>query len=277
MIANLKEEYELTQNPEDAELLIVNSCGFITPAKEETLQTIFDLDEVRKEGSTLVMSGCMSERYKNELPEELPEVDIFTGVGDYHKISEIVKERENRFSNKAYLIDSEERVVTGSISHAYIKIGEGCNQSCSFCSIPKFKGKLQSRNLQSIVSEIENLVAQGFYDFSFISQDSSSYGRDIGEKDGLLKLIDEVEKIEGLKSARILYLYPTTVSEKLISKIANSEKFHNYFDIPIQHISDRMLKIMKRGFGKEQTLKLLQKNAFNSKLICKNLLYCWTH
>lgn len=259
MIAKLREEYDLTNYPEEAELLIVNSCGFIGPAKEESIETVFDLNSKRKDGSLLVLSGCLSERYKDELQNELKEVDIFTGVGDYHKIDELVRERRNQFSPKSYLIGDEDRVVTGSISHAYIKIGEGCNQKCSFCAIPTFKGKLQSREIAQVVREIERLVKVGFYDFSFISQDSSSYLRDFGEKDGLIKLIDEVEKIDGVLSARILYLYPSTTSFELIEKIASSQKFHKYFDIPIQHISDKMLKIMKRGFGKEKSLEILQK------------------
>ena len=176
-----------------------------------------------------------------------------------------MKNRENKFSEKTFLISNEERIITGSISHAYIKISEGCNQKCSFCAIPKFKGKLQSRKLDFIIDEVKKLTKQGFYDFSFISQDSSAYLRDFNIKNGLIKLIDEIDKIEEVKSARILYLYPATTSSELIKKIANS-KFHNYFDIPIQHISEKMLKIKKRGFGKEKTIKLLNeiKNIPNS-------------
>ncbi len=259
MIARLSSEYQLTHEPTEADLLLVNTCGFIQPAKEESIETILELDSVRKEKSTLVMSGCLSERYQNELQDELSEVDIFTGVGDYHKIDELVREHRSQFSPKSYLIGDEDRVVTGSISHAYIKIGEGCNQKCSFCAIPNFKGKLQSRNLEHIVDEVERLVDLGFYDFSFISQDSSSYGRDLGNKNGLIDIIGEIEKIEGVKSARILYLYPSTTSFGLLEAIENSHKFHNYFDIPVQHTSDKMLKIMKRGFGKEKTVELLQK------------------
>jgi ribosomal protein S12 methylthiotransferase len=259
MIAKLRDEYDLTDDPEDAELLIVNTCGFIQPAKEESIQTVLDLDSHRKEDSVLVMSGCLSERYQNELADELKEVDIFTGVGDYHIIDQLVREKRNQFSPKAYLIGDEDRVVTGSVTHAYIKIGEGCNQKCSFCAIPSFKGKLQSRKIESIVEEINRLTSLGFYDFSFISQDSSSFGRDQGDREGLIHLIDEVNKIDEVKSARMLYLYPSTTSFELIEKIGSSEKFHSYFDIPIQHISDKMLRVMKRGFGKEKTVELLRK------------------
>lgn len=250
--------YELCDDPSKADVLIVNTCGFIGPAKEESLNTIFSLHEARKKGSVLVMAGCLSERYKEDLTKELKEVDLFTGVGDYDKIDEIIALRQNRFSPATYLLNEEERVITGSNAHAYVKLSEGCNQACSFCAIPGFKGKLHSRTLESLVKEVKALVAKGFYDFSFISQDSSSYLRDIGEKEGLIKLIDAVEKIEWVKSARILYLYPTTTSNALIERIIASPLFHNYFDMPIQHISDSMLKRMKRGAGKERIIEQLE-------------------
>ncbi len=251
--------YELCDDPSIADVLIVNTCGFIGPAKEESLNTIFSLHEARKKESLLVMAGCLTQRYKDELRAELKEVDLFTGVGDYDKIDEIIALKQNRFTPSVYLIDEAERVITGSNAHAFVKLSEGCNQACSFCAIPSFKGKLHSRTLASLVKEVKSLVSKGFYDFSFISQDSSSFLRDIGEKEGLIRLIDEIEKIEGVKSARILYLYPTTTSDALIDRIISSPIFHNYFDMPIQHISDTMLKRMKRGAGKARILELLEK------------------
>jgi len=248
----------LTDDAEDADVIIVNTCGFINAAKEESLNTVLSLHEVRKEDSILVMAGCLSERYREELAQEIPEVDIFTGVGDYDKIDELLKEKKSRFSDEVYLIDGAQRVVTGSSYHAYIKLSEGCNQVCSFCAIPSFKGKLNSRSLDSIAKEVQELVAKGYYDFSFVSQDSSSFLRDQNVKEGLSLLIERIELIEGVKSARILYLYPSTSSLKLIKRIGESAIFHNYFDMPIQHINDAMLRIMKRGFGKEKTLELLQ-------------------
>ena len=266
MLGRLK-DYEITNEPEKADVLIVNTCGFIGPAKEESLETIFDLHLKRKKDSLLVVSGCLTQRYQEELQKELKEIDIFTGVGDYDKIDKIIKEKESKFSNETYLLSTEERVITGSKAHAYIKLSEGCNQACSFCAIPGFKGKLKSRDLQDIIKEVENLVKKGYFDFSFISQDSSSYLRDFGENDGLIKLIKEIEKIDGVKSARILYLYPTTTSDKLIDTIISSSVFHNYFEMPIQHISDKMLKIMKRGAPskriKEQLYKMREaKDSF---------------
>lgn len=250
--------YEMCDDPSQADVLIVNTCGFIGPAKEESLNTIFSLHEARKKGSLLVMAGCLSERYKEDLTKELKEVDLFTGVGDYDKIDEIIALRQNRFTPTTYLMNEEERVITGSNAHAYVKLSEGCNQACSFCAIPGFKGKLHSRTLESLIKEVKALVSKGFYDFSFISQDSSSYLRDMGEKEGLIALIDAVEKIEGIKSARILYLYPTTTSNALIERIIASSLFHNYFDMPIQHISDAMLKRMKRGAGRERIIEQLE-------------------
>ncbi len=250
-------EYKLIYDPKDADVIIINTCGFIDAAKKESIETILKLHDIRKEDSLLVVSGCLSERYQKELQKEIPEVDIFTGVGDYDKIDELIEKRQSRFSPKTYLLKNEKRVVTGSSYHAYIKLSEGCNQQCSFCAIPQFKGKLQSRELYMIVDEVKSLVEQGFYDFSFISQDSSSYLRDFGIKDGLIHLVKEIEKIQGVKSARILYLYPSTLSFNVLEVIASSKVFHNYFDIPLQHISDHVLKIMKRGVGKEIILKQL--------------------
>lgn len=262
------QNYDITDDISDADVIIVNTCGFIKSAKEESIQTILEMHEARKNGSLLVVTGCLMQRYKDELMKELPEVDLFTGVADYDKIDEIILKRQNLFSPDTYLQANEERVITGSNYHAYIKISEGCNQKCSFCAIPTFKGKLKSRSLENIVNEVKNLVKKGYYDFSFLSQDSSSYMRDHGVSDGLINLIDEIEKIKGVRSARILYLYPSTTSKELVSRIIASPIFHNYFDMPIQHISENMLKIMKRGSGAKKIKELLNlmRNAQNSFL-----------
>ncbi|RXJ98575.1 30S ribosomal protein S12 methylthiotransferase RimO [Arcobacter sp. CECT 8986] len=251
-------EYKLTNDNENADVIIVNTCGFIDSAKEESINTILNLHEQRKKDSVLVMAGCLSERYKEDLQKELPEIDVFTGVGDYDRIDELVQQKQSNFKNEVFLAnDTNERVITGSNYHAYVKLSEGCNQACSFCAIPSFKGKLHSRTLQSLVKEVKSLVSKGFVDFSFVSQDSSSFLRDLGHKDGLIDLIDEIEKIDGIKTARILYLYPSTTSLELIDKIADSKVFVNYFDMPLQHISASMLKIMKRGKGVEKLRELM--------------------
>ncbi len=250
--------YKIIDEPEEADVIIVNTCGFIESAKQESLNTIFDMHERRKENSVLVMSGCLSERYKEQLQDSLEEVDIFTGVGDYDIIDTLVEQKRSQFSNKVFLADENlDRVVTGSNFHAYIKLSEGCNQTCAFCAIPNFKGKLQSRTIDSIAAEVSNMVKNGYYDFSFVSQDSSSYLLDHKQKDGIEQLIDAVEKIPGVKSARILYLYPSTTSVELIEKIASSKIFHSYYDMPLQHSTQNMLKIMKRGKGVEKLKELM--------------------
>ncbi|MCW8822423.1 MAG: 30S ribosomal protein S12 methylthiotransferase RimO [Sulfurovum sp.] len=258
MLGRLK-EYEITDDNTEADVIIVNTCGFIDAAKEESINTVLNLHDARKKNSILVMSGCLTERYKEELQADMPEIDIFTGVGDYEKIDQLIASKQSTFSPEVYLAtENSGRVITGSNYHAYIKIAEGCNQSCSFCAIPSFKGKLHSRSLSSIIKEVENLVSQGFYDFSFISQDSSSYGRDMKLSDGLIDLIKGVEAVKGVKSARILYLYPSTTTFALIDAIADSNVFQTYYDMPIQHIEDSVLKIMKRGFGEKKTIELLE-------------------
>jgi len=251
--------YEITDDAGTADVIIVNTCGFIEAAKEESIHTVLDLHEQRKENSILVMSGCLTERYQAELQESMPEIDIFTGVGDYERIDALISQKQSTFTPEVYLANEKaDRIITGSSYHAYIKIAEGCNQSCSFCAIPSFKGKLHSRTLDSIVTEVTNLVENGFYDFSFISQDSSSFGRDAQMSDGLIDLIHAIEGIEGVCSARILYLYPSTTTFELIDAISNSSVFQTYYDMPIQHIDNAVLKTMKRGFGEKKTIELLQ-------------------
>ena len=316
------QNYELTDEPASADVMIVNTCGFIASAKQESIRAILKLSEQKKSGALLVVTGCLMQRYKDELMRELPEVDIFSGVGDYDKIDEMILKKQNLFSPQTYLQSpalTSSRVITGSNYHAYVKISEGCNQKCSFCAIPSFKGRLKSRSIDDIEAEVRSLVARGFYDFSFIAQDSSSYGRDLrrgnkgrsnfkgsegelnfaGFRDGrnsddssggaadkisaqsrlsygkdssdesasdekaheqdidLVALIKRIEKIRGVKVARVLYLYPTSTDERLIRAIVDSPVFANYFDMPIQHSSDKMLKVMRRGSGAARIKELL--------------------
>jgi len=257
MLGKLKEQYELTDDPSKADLIIVNTCGFIDPAKEESIDTVLELAQEKKESAKLVVTGCLSERYKDVLPKEIPEVDIWSGVGDFGNIDKVINSgKKTYFSDRVFLIHDEERIITGSSYHAYIKLSEGCNQKCAFCAIPNFKGRLNSRPIEEIIEEIKKLKAKGYKDFSLVSQDSSSYLRDKGVKDGLERLIDEIDKIEGI-TARILYLYPSTTTKRLVRKIFSSKNVQNYFDIPIQHISPRVLKIMKRNSSVEKLKNLL--------------------
>lgn len=252
-------DYELIDSPEFADVIIVNTCGFIQSAKEESIQTILQASSARKKGALLVASGCLTQRYKDELKELIPEIDIITGVGDFNKIDEMLHSKNSELTPNVFLADeSNKRVITGSHIHAYIKISEGCNQNCSFCAIPTFKGRLQSREIDSVLKEIQNLVADGYSDFTFIAQDSSSYLRDKKNQDGLINLIDAIEKQNLAKTARILYLYPSSTTLELIKKIQDSKIFQNYFDMPIQHISDNMLKRMKRGANKQKHIELLK-------------------
>lgn len=256
MLGNLS-EYENTQNLSEADVVIVNTCGFIEAAKQESIQSILNALESKKKDAILVASGCLSERYAKELKQEIPEIDIITGVGDYDKINQLIESRkigDSILSNHTGVFlanENHHRVISGSSIHAYIKLSEGCNQKCSFCAIPSFKGKLHSRTLESVLKEVKNLVARGFRDFSFIAQDSSSYLRDFGVNDGLVDLIKSIDKLanDGLeiKSARILYLYPSSTSKGLISAIRDSKVFQNYFDMPLQHSSKKVLKTMGRS------------------------------
>lgn len=260
--------YEIIQDYTQADVIIINTCGFIQSAKEESIATILQVAQNKKEGALIVASGCLTQRYQNELRELVPEIDIITGVGDYDKIDMMIEQKKGILSQKVFLAnETKERVITGSNIHAYIKISEGCNQACSFCSIPSFKGKLQSRSIESILEEIKSLCDKGYKDFTFIAQDSSSFLRDRGQSDGLIELIKAVDAQGLAKSARILYLYPSTTTLDLIETIKQSKIFQNYFDMPIQHISQSMLKRMKRGVDKQKHIELLQamredKNSF---------------
>ncbi|RAX58440.1 30S ribosomal protein S12 methylthiotransferase RimO [Helicobacter monodelphidis] len=259
MLGQLK-DYEVIDDIHSADVIIVNTCGFIEAAKSESLRAIFDAMRDRKEGAILVVSGCLSERYRQELQKEMSEIDIITGVGDYDHILEMIEQRKGEFTPQTFLNDdSHERVITASVVHAYVKISEGCNQQCSFCAIPQFKGKLQSRGIQSIVKEVQNLIAKGYCDFSFVAQDSSSYLLDKGIKDGLIQLIKALEQVAGIRSVRFLYLYPSTTSLELIDCIAQSPIVQNYFDMPIQHISDSVLRRMRRGVNAKKHLEILTK------------------
>lgn len=251
--------YKITQDLGAADVVIINTCGFIESAKQESIATILEASTNRKKGALLVVSGCLSERYYDELREQIPEIDIITGVGDYDKIDEMIESRQSRHSPKVFLADElNERVITNSSFHSYIKLSEGCNQKCSFCAIPSFKGKLHSRTLDSVIKELEILYSKGFRDFSFIAQDSSSFLRDVGVRDGLVQLIARIDALNLPITARLLYLYPSTTSPELIESIARSRTFLPYFDMPIQHITDSMLKIMNRGVNRATHQKLIE-------------------
>ncbi len=261
-------QYEHT-SLEEADVVIVNTCGFIEAAKQESIQTILNALEYKRDDAILVASGCLSERYAKELKEEIPEIDIIVGVGAYDRIDALIAERKRggqicQNQRGVFLAnENHKRIISGSKIHAYIKLSEGCNQKCSFCAIPSFKGKLHSRTLESALKEVQNLVKMGFRDFTFIAQDSSSYLRDLGITDGLVGLIEGIESLaqKGLeiRSARILYLYPSTTSLRLIESIRNSSVFQNYFDIPLQHTSANVLGAMGRTGEFKHLLEAMRK------------------
>lgn len=262
-------DYQITDELQEADVVIVNTCGFIEAAKTESLQTLFNAIKHKKEDALLVASGCLSERYKDELSKEIPEIDIITGVKEYDKINELLEAKRSQKPltrqepQKTFLAnENTPRIVSNSKIHAYLKLSEGCNQTCSFCAIPHFKGKLYSRTLQSTLKEITNLAKKGFSDFSFIAQDTSSYLLDLGQKDGLVSLVQAVDLLAksevSIRSARIMYLYPSTTSLKLIQTIGESPIFANYFDMPLQHSSNKMLKVMNRHIKQEAQMKLLE-------------------
>ncbi len=258
MLGRLK-SYSLTPHLNQADVIIINTCGFIESAKQESIQNILYASQNRKKGALLVVSGCLAQRYAKELQEEISDIDIITGVSDYDKIDKMIAQLRSIRSQKVFLADeNNERVIINSSFHAFIKLSEGCNQSCSFCAIPSFKGKLHSRTLHSTLKEIELLYSKGFRDFSFIAQDSSSYMRDLGIKDGLVSLIKAIDNLNLQITCRIFYLYPSTTTQALIESIATSRSFLPYFDMPIQHISDSMLRHMRRGADKNTHLRLLQ-------------------
>lgn len=258
------QDYEITQDLGSADVIIINTCGFIEAAKKESLGHIFEALEGRKRGALLVASGCLVARYAKEIKEMIPEIDILTGVGDYQNIDSMIANKNGVISDNVYLQQDERRIITGSKIHAYIKISEGCNQQCSFCAIPSFKGKLQSRSIDSILREIEALAKQGYKDISFIAQDTSSFLRDKGIKDGLLKLINAIEAQGAIRSARILYLYPSSTDIALLDGIADSSIFQNYYDMPIQHSSKAVLTHMQRSQKDMLELLSYMRNVPNS-------------
>ena len=238
---------QLTSNPEEADVIIVNTCGFIEPAKLESIETILEFAESGKE---VIVMGCLVERYREEIRKEIPEVKAYFGTESWHEILRYLglKERENSF-----------RVLSTPKSYAYLKIAEGCNRLCSFCAIPKIRGRHRSRSMEEILKEAEKLADTGVKEICIVSQDTTYYGKDLYGEYRLIKLLEKLEKIEGIEWIRLLYLYPTEVNDELVNYIANSEKILPYFDIPIQHISEKVLKDMRRGHDEKFLRMLIEK------------------
>ncbi|BBB32382.1 ribosomal protein S12 methylthiotransferase [Thermotomaculum hydrothermale] len=256
---------------------IVNTCGFILPAKEESIDRILELAEYKQQGKIgkLVVAGCLVQRYINDLKKEIPEIDYFVSLDDIEQIVDILENnKDSQFKMPQYVYSEKSPRILSNSVYEYVKISEGCNHSCSFCAIPGIRGRLRSRSIDSIVNEVKNLVDNGYKEIILISQDSTMYGADLGMKDGLAKLLEQLDKIEGDFWIRVMYLFPGEITDYLLKVMANSEKICNYIDIPLQHASKRILKSMRRpGDGKEY-LKLIDKirDIFNDDVFIRTAL-----
>ncbi len=253
----VKEGFQLTGDPQQAEVVIINTCGFIEEAKQESINTILEHAKLKKRGAcrVLIAAGCLAQRYQGDLLKELPELDGVVGTGEFGKIAEIChtllvpKKRHQRvwMSKPPYLYDElAPRVRLGKQHSAYVKIAEGCNRNCAFCAIPLMRGKQRSRPIESIVAESQRLASEGVKEISLISQDTINYGVDIGLRQGLVSLLRELVQVDGLRWVRPFYLYPQQVTDELLDLYAGEEKIAKYVDMPLQHINNRMLKAMHR-------------------------------
>lgn len=263
-----KEQYEITTDEKDADVIIVNTCSFIKEAKQESIDAILDLAERKHDGRchTLIVSGCLPQRYQEELALELPEVDIFIGTGDYPRIAEILAEKGGTEGQLRYVGDPDyiydeslPRLNSSPSWYSYLKIGEGCSNCCSYCIIPQLRGAYRSRPLDALVAEAEKLVARGVKEINVISQDITRYGSDLEDGSTLETLIRRLAAIDGLRWIRLLYAYPDGITDSLIELIRDEPKVCKYLDIPIQHISDPVLKAMKRRSSEQQIRDLIAK------------------
>lgn len=268
MIGVLKgKDYEVTEDHSEADIIVVNTCGFIDKAKEESIDTILEAAEQKVHGKCkcLIVAGCLSERYREELLDEIPEVDGVLGTGNIVEIAEIVEkslsgERVSKFGDvDADYFEDSKRVITTPSHSAYIKISEGCDNFCTYCIIPKLRGKYRSRKMESILDEARELAESGTKELILIAQDTSKYGMDLYGEYRLPELLDELEKLEGIEWIRILYIYPETFTDELVDAIARNSKVAKYVDIPIQHINDRVLKLMNRKTDKDSITALVEK------------------
>jgi len=264
--------YRLTDDASEAEVIVVNTCGFIGEAKKESIETIFEMSEMKKHGACkkLVVAGCLSQRYSKDLEHQMAEVDHFLGSSDMLKLGKVLNDDDAErmlVGNPADWVirASDPRVVTESQVSAYLKIAEGCNRTCAFCTIPEFRGKQRSRTEDDVVREAEQLVAQGIVELNLISQDTVAYGRDLlrgtaeGAKGALARLVARVADVPGVRWVRLFYLYPETLDEALIDLLANHPRVVPYVDMPLQHAADAMLKRMRRGHGKDRQKRVVER------------------
>ena len=245
---------EIVLDPEAADVVIVNTCGFIDDAKKESIDTIIDLGQLKQSDPTkrLIVTGCLVQRYGGELQASLPEVDAFLGTGDFDRLPQVLANGGTAdatiYGGAAHLLPERTvpRLRTGHFFSAYLKISEGCDHTCSFCIIPKIRGRHESRSMDSVLSEARALVADGVIELNLIGQDLTAYGRERRDGSSLAALLRELARIDGLRWIRLLYNYPRYVTDELLDTIAHEEKVCAYIDMPLQHISDRMLRAMRR-------------------------------
>ena len=259
ILGSINKFYEITNNPKEAEIIIINTCGFIESAKQESIDTILEMAEYKKthKCKMIIATGCLTQRYGDELLELIPEIDILMGVNDYMKLHKLIVDfikTEQRVSSTTYKdegVNEGERILTTNSHTAYLRIAEGCNNFCTYCIIPKIRGKFRSRSKESILAEANSLVNQGVKEIILIAQDLTNYGEDLYGKNQLHVLVNELSEIEGLEWIRLLYCYPEEITNELIEVIANNPKVMKYLDLPIQHISNNILKMMARKTNKE--------------------------
>lgn len=259
ILGSINKFYEITNNPKDAEIIIINTCGFIESAKQESIDTILEMAEYKNthKCKMIIATGCLTQRYGDELLELIPEIDILMGVNDYMKLHKLIVDfikTEQRVSSTTYKdegVNEGERILTTNSHTAYLRIAEGCNNFCTYCIIPKIRGKFRSRSKESILAEANSLVNQGVKEIILIAQDLTNYGEDLYGKNQLHVLVNELSEIEGLEWIRLLYCYPEEITDELIDVIANNPKVMKYLDLPIQHISNNILKMMARKTNKE--------------------------
>src|SRR5437588_3076568 len=259
-----RDGYELTPRAEEADVLVVNTCSFIEPAQKESVDAILEMAEHKKFGSAkkLIVAGCLVERYRDQILAQVPEVDAIVGTGEVERILEAVhgELRVLPAEPPAFLYhDLTPRILTTPKHAAYIKIAEGCDHPCTFCIIPQLRGKFRSRRFESVLREAENLAASGTREITLIGQDTTSYGEDLGLRDGLAQLLAALAEIDELLWVRFLYAYPNRVTQKLLDTLAAYPRLAKYMDMPLQHASRSMLARMKRGSHGEAFLKLLDR------------------
>lgn len=254
-----KNNYEIVNDPSQAEIIVINTCGFIEPAKEEAINTILEMAKYKEENCKyLIVTGCLVERYKDDLIKAIPEVDLFIKFSEYDSIWEQIDNLINSQTKEGKL-EFLDRVISTGKNYAYIRIAEGCNNFCTFCAIPYIRGRYVSRKIEDIIEEAKKLAKEGYKELIVIAQDTTKYGVDIYGKPKLAELLHELSKIEGIEWIRFLYAYPETITDELIEEVKNNNKICKYFDIPMQHISDNILKKMNRKSTGESIRKLIVK------------------